>query len=78
MNMREKVIEILCEVNNKIKNNLEVDLLASGIVDSYEIVNIVVEIEEALDIEIDPELVIPENFQTVDAIVKLVESIVGE
>ncbi len=76
--MREKVIGILCEVNNEIKNNLNVDLLAAGIIDSYEIVNLVVELEEAFDIEIDPELVIPENFQSVDAIVKLVENIVGE
>lgn len=76
--MREKVIEVLCEVNSEIGKNLDVDLLAAGIIDSFEIVNMVVELEEAFEIEIDPELVIPENFQKVDAIVKLVESIVGE
>lgn len=76
--MREKVIEILCEINNEIKNNLDVDLLAAGFIDSFEIVNLVVELEETFDMEIDPELVVPENFQTVDAIVKLIENIVGE
>lgn len=76
--MREKVIEILCEINNEIKDNLEVDLLAAGFIDSFEIVNLVVELEEAFDMEIDPELVVPENFQTVDAIVELVENIIGE
>lgn len=76
--MGEKVIEVLCGVNSEIGKNLDVDLLAAGIIDSFEIVNLVVELEEAFEIEIDPELVIPENFQTVDAIVKLVESIVGE
>lgn len=74
--MKEKIIEILCEVNNRIGQNLEADLLASGLLDSYEIVNLVVELEDAFDIEIDPELVIPENFQTVDSIVKLMEGIV--
>lgn len=76
--MKEKVLAILCEVNEKIAENQEVDLLASGIIDSYEIVNIVVELEEAFDMEIDPELVVPENFQTVDAIVKMVEGIVNQ
>lgn len=76
--MREKVLAVLCEINGEIAENQEVDLLASGIIDSYEIVNIVVELEEAFDMEIDPELVVPENFQTVDAIVKMVEGIVNQ
>lgn len=76
--MKEKVLAILGEINEKIAENQEVDLLASGIIDSYEIVNIVVELEEAFDMEIDPELVVPENFQTVDAIVKMVEGIINQ
>lgn len=76
--MREKVIEVLCEINSEIRENLDVDLLASGIIDSYEMVNLVVELEENFDIEIDPEYVVPENFHNIDAIVKLIESIVGE
>lgn len=76
--MREKIVELLCEMNEELSKDLSVDLLASGIIDSFEIVNLVVDLEELFGIEIDPELVIPENFQTVDAIVKLVESIVSE
>ncbi len=74
--MREKVLEVLCQVNPKIVNNVEADLLETGLIDSFEIVNVVMELEGALNIEIDPELVTPENFQTVDAIAKLVESII--
>lgn len=76
--MREKVIEALCEINSEIGENPDVDLLASGIIDSYEMVNLVVELEETFDIEIDPEYVVPENFHNVEAIVKMIESIVGE
>lgn len=76
--MREKVFEVLCRVNPKIANDREADLLETGLIDSFEIVNVVMELESALNIEIDPELVSPENFQTVDAIVKLIESIVAE
>ena len=76
--MREKIIELLEGINDEIVEDLNRDLLASGIIDSYEIVNIVVELEEALDIEIDPELVVPENFKTVNAIIKMVEGIVSQ
>lgn len=76
--MREKVVEVLCRVNPKIANDIEADLLETGLIDSFEIVNVVMELESTLNIEIDPELVSPENFQTVDTIVKLVESIVSE
>lgn len=74
--MKERVLKVLCETNPEIGKNQDKDLLASGIIDSFEIVNLVVELEERFDIEIDPELVVPENFQTVDAIVALIEGIV--
>lgn len=74
--MRERVLKVLCETNPEIGKNQDKDLLASGIIDSFEIVNLVVELEESFDVEIDPELVVPENFQTVDAIVALMEGIV--
>ncbi|MGN0375528.1 MAG: phosphopantetheine-binding protein [Butyrivibrio sp.] len=75
--MREKVLNVLYQVNKEIEKNIDKDLLATGLIDSYEIVNLVVELEEAFDIEIDPELVVPENFQTVDKIVELINGIIG-
>lgn len=74
--MRKKVLEVLCQVNPKIANHLEADLLETGLIDSFEIINVVMELERSLNVEIDPELVSPENFQTVDAIVELVDRIV--
>lgn len=76
--MREKILAILCEISGEISKNPEVNLLSSGIIDSFEIVNLVVELEEAFDIEIDPELVVPNNFQTLDTIVKMMEGIVNQ
>lgn len=76
--MKDKILAILSGINGEISKNPEVNLLSSGIIDSFEIVNLVVELEEAFDIEIDPELVVPDNFQTLDAIVKMVEGIVNQ
>lgn len=70
--MKEKVLEILKNVNPNIKEG--VNLIESGIIDSFEVVNIVMELEEAFDIEIDAENVTAENFQSVDTIVALLEN----
>lgn len=69
--MKEKILEILQTVNPAIADG--VNLIETGLMDSFEVVNIVMELEEAFDIEIDAEDVIAENFQTVDTIVALVE-----
>ena len=73
--IEEKVLKALEAVNEDIVANKDKDLLAAGIIDSFDIVNLVVELEEAFDIEIDPSLVIPENFRTVDAMIELIKSI---
>ncbi len=73
--MREKIVEVLKNENEEITEDLNRDLLASGILDSFDIVNLVVALEDALGISIDVELVSPENFQTAEAIIKMIEGI---
>ena len=73
MDIKNKVVNILCEVNPKIQENMEIDLLESGILDSFEIVNIVMELEMSFGIEIDPEDIAPDNFKTIGDVVKLIE-----
>lgn len=75
MNIREKVLAILCEANPRIKDNVDADLLKEGYIDSFEIVNIVMALEDTFEIEIDPELIVPENFQTLSCITQLIEQI---
>ena len=74
--MKEKVLKVLQSVNESITDGA--NLIDEGIIDSFEVVNIVMELEEAFDIEIDAEDVVAENFETVDAIVALVGKYVNE
>lgn len=73
--MREKILDVLKAENEELVEDLNRDLLASGILDSFDIVNLVVALEEGLGISIDVEMVSPENFQTADSIIKMVEGI---
>lgn len=74
--MRKKVLEILGGVNPRFLLNPEVDFLEEGLIDSFEIMNLVAELEKTFQVEIDPELIIPSNFQNLESIVKMLEGII--
>ena len=75
--MEEKIINVLEDFNDEIVEDMERDLLASGIMDSFDIVKLVVELEEAMEITIDVDMITPENFRTANEIVRLVEEILA-
>lgn len=75
-NIRERVLEAISEVSDEIMENQDKDLLMNDIIDSFDIVAIMVELEEAFDIEIEAEDVTPDNFRTVDSIVEVVKRVI--
>ena len=72
MDTKEKVVNVLQVVNSDIKND-DTDLLASGLLDSFDIVNLVSQLEETFTVELEPTDIVPENFRTVAAIAALME-----
>ena len=47
----------------------------AGLLDSFQVIDLVAELEEAFDIEIVPELVILEHFSTPAAIIQLMKQL---
>lgn len=73
-NVKERVGEVLTKVKQGIGDDLNSPRLVSdGIIDSLDIMYLIMELEDAFDIEIDPEDVLSENFESVEAIAALVE-----
>lgn len=77
MTTREQVLAILKEV--KPTKNLEsiTDIIEGGYIDSFELMSLVMMLNEAFGIEITIDELIPENFNSVDAIVSMVDSMIG-
>ncbi len=69
----KKILEILQSFNDDIPSDIKTNLLAGGYIDSFDIVNIVADIEEILHIEIDPEMIVPENFDTIEHMAQLLK-----
>lgn len=71
--MREQVLEILLDVVPDVDFENEVDLVNGKIIDSFAVVAMVNELNDELDIDIPSREILPENFYSLDTIVKLVE-----
>lgn len=73
--MEERILEICEEVDSEIDYSRD-DLIDGGYISSVTLLAIVDEISEEYDIEIPYEDIIPENFNSIEAMVDLVESYV--
>lgn len=67
-------MQILTECCPDIDFETEVALIDDGILESLDIVMIVSEIKDVLDVEITVDDLVPENFNSVDQILALIEA----
>jgi len=73
MSNKEKLVKILMDINPDIDYEKEISLVDDGLFDSLEVMTIVTEIEDRFHIDIDPDDVIAENFNSVEKILKIIE-----
>lgn len=71
----EKILEILAEINDTIDYKNEKALIDDKLIESLDLLALISELEDAFDISIGMEAIIPENFNSVEAIHNLVESL---
>ena len=53
-------------------------LIDDGIIDSFDIVSIISEVNDAYDVVIPPEEILPENFNSAQALFELIERLADE
>ncbi len=71
---KEKLLEILTDICPDVDFENETELIDDGLIESLDIVAIVTEIMAEFDVEINVDDLLPENFNSVDAILELIES----
>ena len=76
--MEEKVLEILEEYCEEALAYTGENMMEEGVIDSFTVINIVIELEDIFDIEIDAKYVVAENFKNKEAIIALVERLLEE
>ena len=71
----EKLLEILKELHDDVDFSVEQGLVDDGILDSLDIVSLVTEIDSEFDVRIPPEEIIPENFNSAQALWELIQKL---
>jgi len=73
--MKEEIIKILEETRPEFDFSEEnIDFISAGYLDSFDIITLVVDLETKFDVKIIGALILPENFSSVAAILKLIET----
>lgn len=68
----ERVLEILTDVRPDVDFMNETKLIDDGIIDSFDIIAIVSELNDVFDVQIPIDELEPDNFNTVEAIYELI------
>ena len=74
----DRLLEILKEVRPDVDFENEEKLIDDDILDSFDIISIVSEINDEFDVDINVDDLLPENFNTVDAMFELITKLKEE
>ena len=69
----DQLMEILTEVNADVDFETCDTLIDDGILDSFDIVSIVGELNDTIDIDITPADIVPENFNSAEAMWDMIQ-----
>lgn len=75
--MKEKIIDIIIRLTEyeDLKNNPNINLIEEDILDSLSFIELIDELENEFDVEIQPTQIPSNTWNSVDNIVKLIESL---
>lgn len=76
--MKEKILAILNEMDDSVDYTSESALIDDKIIDSLTLTALISELENEFGIEIDMDDIVPENFNSIDAMASLVTRLQDE
>lgn len=74
--MEEKIMELLKNIDDDILTFEGDNLFEAGLLDSFLVIDLVSELEDAFDMEIDAKYVLEENFKTKEDITALISKLI--
>ena len=69
--MKNSIVKILSEIRPEFDFSQDVNFIEEGMLDSFDIVNLVTTLDETFGISIDGVDIVPENFSSIDSILEL-------
>ena len=75
---RDRILQILAELRPDVDFTLAQNLIDDGVLDSFDVVSLVSELCDAFEVSISVDDLTPENFNTPEAMLALVERLQNE
>ena len=69
----EQLLDILCRMHPDVDFETNDDLIGNGVLDSLDIVTLITEINTTFDISAPAEEIVPENFNSAEAIFAMIQ-----
>lgn len=76
--MEQKIMDLLKDIDEEILAFEGENLFEAGILDSFMVIDLVGELEDAFDMEIDAKHVLEENFRTKENIIALMKKLLED
>ena len=76
--MKERLMEILEELRPEVDFETETGLIEDGILDSFDMVSLIGELNDSFDVEVTFDDIEPQNFDSAEAILRMLERLAGE
>lgn len=74
--MEQRVLKILESVEGDILTYSGFDMLGDGVIDSFQVIDIVAGLEDEFSMEIDARYVVAENFANKDSVIALMRTLI--
>ena len=74
----EDLMQILSELRPDIDFSMQTRLVDDGLLDSFDIIALVSDLSDAFDVEINASHLIPENFNSAEAMYALIERLAAD
>ena len=73
--IRDKLLEILTELKPDVDFSTDKNLIDNAVLDSFDIVQMISQLNDAFDIEITPADIIPENFNSAESLWAMIQKL---
>lgn len=73
----DQLLELLKDVNEDVDFTTQTAIIDDEVIDSLDLTGLIADIEDAFDIEIGMNDIVPENFNTVDAMWAMIQRLQG-
>ena len=76
--MKEQLMGVLEEIRPDVDFGNEKQLITDGVLDSFDIVSLVTALNDEFDIEIEVGNLVPDNFNSIEGMIALIEKLQDE